>query len=426
MAHSAIQLQKLGKKYLIGASKQRGYRTLRETLTDLLAAPSQMLRSGGALGRTEEFWALRDLSFDITEGEVVGIIGRNGAGKSTLLKILSGITPPSEGRAVMNGRVGSLLEVGTGFHQELSGRENIYLNGSILGMNRREITQKFDEIVDYSGVEKFLDTPVKRYSSGMRVRLAFAVAAFLEPEVLIVDEVLAVGDMEFQKKCLGTMTKVAESGRTVLFVSHNMAAVSALCTRAITISNGQVIYDGSTSEAISHYNSTASRHMTNNQYPIPRENCILNLFQINTPKTGNTNTIKMNEPFTLEIDIDVTKQTPELHILAVLNRESDNLRVASITTRESPHGQLTPGNHHIDCNIDQSALLPGHYNWTLHLVSRDGIHESFEKLSPFSIEEIILPGASHPYRQAHGVCHICSRIQSRTNPSRRLSYKKAS
>jgi len=201
----------------------------------------------------ETFWALNGASFEVKRGDVIGIIGRNGAGKSTLLKVLSRITEPTRGEAIMHGRVGSLLEVGTGFHPELTGRENVYLNGAVLGMSRTEIDRQFDAIVDFSGTEKFLDTPVKRYSSGMYVRLAFAVAAHLNPEILIVDEVLAVGDTEFQKKCIGKMRDVAGQGRTVLFVSHSMSAVSALCNRAIHMRHGQVEYDGSTEEAIHHY-----------------------------------------------------------------------------------------------------------------------------------------------------------------------------
>ncbi|OGV64553.1 MAG: hypothetical protein A2283_10465 [Lentisphaerae bacterium RIFOXYA12_FULL_48_11] len=201
----------------------------------------------------QEFWALKDVSFDVQPGEVIGIIGRNGAGKSTLLKILTRITEPTSGEAFINGRVASLLEVGTGFHPELTGRENVYMNGTILGMKKREIDAKFDEIVAFSELEKFIDTPVKRYSSGMYVRLAFAVAAHLDPEILLIDEVLAVGDMEFQKKCLGKMQDVSESGRTVFFVSHNMAAVSRLCTRSLVLINGELSFDGDTPDAVSKY-----------------------------------------------------------------------------------------------------------------------------------------------------------------------------
>lgn len=255
MSDLAIRVENLGKQYRIGG-KPTGYRTFREALLGSLAAPVRWMR--GERKAYNTFWALDDVSFDIKQGEAVGIIGRNGAGKSTLLKILSRITKPTKGRVDLYGRVASLLEVGTGFHPELSGRDNIYLNGAILGMSRTEINKKFDEIVDFSGVEKFLDTPVKHYSSGMYVRMAFAVAAHLEPEILVVDEVLAVGDSEFQKKCLGKMSDVAHEGRTVLFVSHNMAAIENLCRRGIVLNNGKASFIGSQSEAIFEYQRSSS------------------------------------------------------------------------------------------------------------------------------------------------------------------------
>ena len=251
MSDTVIHVEHVGKRYRIGRREQ--YRTLRESVTGLAASPFRALGGGGRLDEGNSFWALKDVSFEVGRGEVVGIIGRNGAGKSTLLKVLSQITEPTEGRVVLDGRVGSLLEVGTGFHPELTGRENVYLNGAILGMTRAEIAGKFDEIVAFSEVEKFLDTPVKQYSSGMYTRLAFAVAANLEPEILIVDEVLAVGDQEFQKKCLGKMNEVAHQGRTVLFVSHNMAAVRNLCGRSVLLNAGRVESIGPTAEVVELY-----------------------------------------------------------------------------------------------------------------------------------------------------------------------------
>lgn len=244
-----ISVEGLGKSYTIRHEGQTPYKSLREEIFKL---PKRLLSRGAQ--SQEEFWALKDVNFDIMPGDRVGIIGRNGAGKSTLLKLLSRITEPTTGRITMRGRVASLLEVGTGFHAELTGRENIYLNGAILGMTRAEVRRKFDEIVDFAGVEKFLDTPVKRYSSGMYVRLAFAVAANLEPEILIVDEVLAVGDAEFQKKCLGKMEEVSKGqGRTVLFVSHNMAAVQQLCGRALLMKEGTVVADGAVPSLLQMY-----------------------------------------------------------------------------------------------------------------------------------------------------------------------------
>ena len=253
MSEVAICVENLSKRYQIGAKKSSSFR---ETLANAFRRRTE------AEAEATEFWALKDVSFDIKRGEAVGIIGKNGAGKSTLLKVLSRITEPTKGRIEINGRVASLLEVGTGFHPELTGRENIFMNGTILGMNRREIRSKLDEIIDFSGVEKFIDTPVKRYSSGMYVRLAFAVAAHLEPEILIIDEVLAVGDAEFQKKCLGKMGEVAGQGRTVIFVSHDMQAVSTLTKSSVLLRDGKIEIQGNTLEVINEYiNSNKTKHL---------------------------------------------------------------------------------------------------------------------------------------------------------------------
>ena len=253
MSELAVRVEGLGKEYRLGAQRER-YSTLRDQFHKLASAPLKALFGrGGCPAQDELFWALKDVSFEVPRGEVVGIIGRNGAGKSTLLKILSRITEPTEGEVDISGRVGSLLEVGTGFHPELTGRENVYLNGAILGMRRAEIVRKFDEIVAFAEVEKFIDTPVKHYSSGMYMRLAFAVAAHLEPEILIVDEVLAVGDAEFQKRCLGKMSDVAKGGRTVLFVSHNMGAIQTLCTRVCLLRQGRLMFDGPADQALAVY-----------------------------------------------------------------------------------------------------------------------------------------------------------------------------
>ena len=254
----AIRVKNLGKRYQIGAAETKfRYNLLRDVLVDTLYAPVRLAKA--AVGKSDRrtnqnyVWALRDISFDVEEGKVLGIVGRNGAGKSTLLKILSRVTEPTEGEVTVRGRVGSLLEVGTGFHPELTGRENIYMNGAILGMKRTEIDKKFDEMVDFSEVGQFIDTPVKRYSSGMYLRLAFAVAAHLEPEILVVDEVLAVGDAEFQRKCLGKMNDVAQQGRTVLFVSHNMSAILRLTQESIVLKKGQMIKRAPTPEAVDFY-----------------------------------------------------------------------------------------------------------------------------------------------------------------------------
>jgi lipopolysaccharide transport system ATP-binding protein len=266
MSDWIIKVENLSKRYRLGHQQERQrYVALRDVITERL---KRLFRSSRAvLPVSEDFWAVKDVSFEVKKGEVVGIIGRNGAGKSTLLKILSRITAPSEGRVRLRGRVASLLEVGTGFHPELTGRENIFLNGAVLGMSKGEIRRKFDEIVAFSEIEKFLDTPVKRYSSGMYVRLAFAVAAHLEPEVLVVDEVLAVGDAEFQKKCLGKMHDVATGGRTVLFVSHTMQAVSLLCSRAMLLRAGSIAYAGGVKETIDLYLSTFAKSSGSDELP---------------------------------------------------------------------------------------------------------------------------------------------------------------
>jgi len=258
MSKSVIEIKKLSKAYMIGHEQQAmaGTMTFRDSLTNLVRKPLELI-TGHQL-KKEKFWALKDVTLNIEQGDVVGIIGRNGSGKSTLLKVLSRIVEPTKGEAVMRGRVASLLEVGTGFHPELTGRENVFFNGAILGMSRKEINAKFDEIVAFSEVEKFLDTPVKFYSSGMYVRLAFAVAAHLDPDILIVDEVLAVGDAAFQKKCLGKMKDVAGQGRTVLFVSHSMATIQSLCTRGVLMKDGKVVSQGSVQDVVEAYSGVIS------------------------------------------------------------------------------------------------------------------------------------------------------------------------
>lgn len=268
MEDVVIRAEKLGKLYRIGQRHQ--YATLRDLIVHSLSAPFRWFnrnhQSSNLNSQSHSFiWALKDVSFEVKRGEVIGIIGRNGAGKSTLLKILARITEPTEGYAEVRGRVGSLLEVGTGFHPELTGRENIYLSGAVLGMKKREIDKKFDEIVAFAEMEKFIDTPVKYYSSGMYVRLAFAVAAHLDPEILLVDEVLAVGDAAFQKKCLGKMGDVAKEGRTVLFVSHNMAAIENLCSKAIVLEEGHIIYFGNVQKAITTYLQMAQNNISKDE-----------------------------------------------------------------------------------------------------------------------------------------------------------------
>ena len=276
MPNPIIKVDNLSKRYRIGAA-EKGYKTIREVIMDGINAPVRNLFKLRSLTKFKDsyeedvIWALKDVSFEVNKGEVLGIIGKNGAGKTTILKILSRITEPTSGYAEIRGRVSSLLEVGTGFHPELTGRENVFLNGAILGMRKREIEEKFDEIVAFSEIDKYIDTPVKRYSSGMRVRLAFAVAAHLEPEILIIDEVLAVGDIAFQKKCLGKMGAIAQGGRTVLFVSHNMGAIRSLCGSAIWLDNGQIVEKGATDEVVRDYEENQLKHADRSACMVKRD-----------------------------------------------------------------------------------------------------------------------------------------------------------
>ncbi|MBE0426187.1 MAG: ABC transporter ATP-binding protein [Nitrospirae bacterium] len=313
----AIRVEGLSKKYYIGKN-QESYKTLRDTLADAFISPfrkaGKLLRgqATGAAELDETIWALKDVSFGIKQGEVVGIIGRNGAGKSTLLKILSRITEPTKGFAEIHGRVGSLLEVGTGFHPELTGRENIYLNGAILGMKRLEIERKFDEIVAFAEVEKFIDTPVKHYSSGMYLRLAFAVAAHLEPEILLVDEVLAVGDARFQKKCINKMQAVGHEGRTVIFISHNMSAITRLCERVILLNEGILLKDGSSYEVVSVYlnsaQGTGAQHLWTDLSEAPGDEFVrLKAIRIRAEDGCITDTIDIRRSVKIEIEYYVIK-----------------------------------------------------------------------------------------------------------------------
>ena len=305
MSDIAIRVENLGKQYKIGAQIDR-YRTLRDSIVAAARWPTRLLR-GERTPADNYIWALNEVSFEVRKGEVLGVIGRNGAGKSTLLKILSRVTEPSRGFAEIHGRVGSLLEVGTGFHPELTGRENIALNGAILGMRRAEIERKFDEIVEFSGVEKFIDTPVKRYSSGMYLRLAFAVAAHLEPEILVVDEILAVGDAEFQRKCLGKMSDVAQEGRTVLFVSHNMSAILRLTRETIILEKGRLVLRAPSNQAVDYYLTagfaqTGERHWQADEIPAGAAPFRPIALRVRNPQGQVVDTLRSTEPATLEIE----------------------------------------------------------------------------------------------------------------------------
>jgi len=350
MTAPILEVSDLGKRYIIQHETQH-QGTLRDTLQQGASQLWRRLRSGGRFEK-EEFWALRDINFTVRPGEVVGIIGRNGAGKSTLLKCLSRITEPTCGRITLRGRVASLLEVGTGFHPELSGRENIYLNGSILGMTRAEIRGKFDEIVAFAEVEKFLDTPVKRYSSGMYVRLAFAVAAHLEPEILIVDEVLAVGDMQFQEKCLGKMQDVSRGqGRTVLFVSHNLGYVRQLCPRAILLDRGKIIADGETGEVLKRFSKQAAQPtISTNKLHKPK---ILDL------TVDNEELRRGNVVFSLFFDSPHTLLKPYGSIIIV--NELGHAVLGSCNQTDPNENAAPARNGILQMRLDKVPLTPGTY-----------------------------------------------------------------
>jgi len=370
----AIRVSHLSKQYKLGGP-QEPYHTLRDAIVISLKAPMKVFHKAPAV---EGFWALKDVSFEVEPGEVVGIIGRNGAGKSTLLKILSRITSPTEGTVELHGRVGSLLEVGTGFHPELTGRENIYLSGSILGMKRREIDAKLDEIVKFSEIEKFLDTPVKRYSSGMYVRLAFAVAAHMEPEILIVDEVLAVGDAAFQKKCLGKMGDVAKKGRTVLFVSHNMAAIKALCQRGILLDSGKISYDGEVSSAVDQYlnkktidiDATPLSDKVRDK-KVSQKAKMLDI-KIISDSTDIQAGIDSTKSFKIEMKVNVFEKTH----LACQIQIRDQYRTIILLSSELQQNKIfefDEGTHVITCKCPPSFLASGNYWITCGLAS--GPHE---------------------------------------------------
>ncbi len=404
---AAITVENLSKAYRIGL-KEEIPDTLLSAATSVLRAPLKNFKRLRGLdtysknGDAEDIiWALKDVSFEVQEGEVLGVIGRNGAGKSTLLKILSRITKPTSGRAIIRGRVSSLLEVGTGFHPELSGRENVYMNGTILGMTKREIDRKFDEIVDFSGVEKFLDTPIKRYSSGMKVRLAFAVAAHLEPEILIIDEVLAVGDAEFQKKCLGKMQDVADAGRTVLFVSHNMQAVSTLTDRCLLIQHGTNIQDGDPRaviqkylEAPSHQQGAYSNNPSKDGPRVIRADVV----------TSEGNAIHQHgQPLQLRFLIS----TPVVVSSASLSFQiCDNLGrpINHIWTFDSERPMCrTPGVYELLSVVPRCRLYLGKYTLTVHFGEGPGGRkfETIENVCPF---EIVMHRISREFPWRPGTC----------------------
>jgi lipopolysaccharide transport system ATP-binding protein len=350
----AIHAEGLSKEYRLGQYRQ-AYRTLREELS---RAARTVTRRASRKGQNGTIWALDGVTFDVRQGEVVGVIGRNGAGKTTLLKILSRITDPTRGYAELRGRLGSLLEVGTGFHPELTGRENIFLNGAVLGMRRSEVASKFDEIVEFAGVQKFIDTPVKRYSSGMYVRLAFSVAAHLEPDILVVDEVLAVGDAEFQRRCLGRMDEIGKSGRTVLFVSHNMATVTRLCQRVILLESGRIVMDGQSDEVTARYlhsDTGTSSHRTWRDPALAPGDDLVRLRTVRVldehGRTGHT--VDIRRPTGIEIVFDVLAEGPPIRPQIMLTDESGIQSFNALDTDPRWHGPADPGAY------TSTAWIPG-------------------------------------------------------------------
>lgn len=394
MSETVIRVENLSKKYALGRERERGYRTLRDVIAGKAKRLLRPLNGStkAAAGNGEEFWALKDVCFEIKQGEVLGIIGRNGAGKSTLLKILSRITEPTAGRVRIKGRVSSLLEVGTGFHPELTGRENIFLNGAILGMTRAEIKRKFDCIVAFAEVDKFLDTPVKRYSSGMYVRLAFAVAAHLEPEVLIVDEVLAVGDAQFQKKCLGKMAEVGRAGRAVLFVSHNMGAIEALCKTAIHLERGEVVASGDVPDVIRAYLGGAesirqcadlsqAERSQSGATTWFTEACVLS--EANEPKT----VFRVGEKLRIRLRLDGEERLPSPRIGIGVNDEMGR-RIFTVGTEFDPNLELSvTGEQVVLCDIPELLLAPGRYQLTIALSSAHELIDQIEGLIGFDVTE---------------------------------------
>lgn len=419
MTSGAVSVEGLSKQYQLGEGRE-SYYTLRDALARWGPRALRRIKNGEA-AREETIWALRDVTFEVQPGEVVGLIGRNGAGKSTLLKVLSRITEPTSGRARIRGRVASLLEVGTGFHAELTGRENLYLNGAILGMSKGEIVRKFDEIVAFAEVEKFIDTPVKRYSSGMYLRLAFSIAAHLDPEILIVDEVLAVGDLTFQARCIGRMEQVARQGRTVLFVSHHMAAVQALCARCIWLRGGEVAFDGPSAETIARYTSqdvaqAATVNLVDHpNRPAKRQNGPLRFLTLLGQDGKPTPAVRCGERITLKIDVEVpsTIRAPR----AVLWFGTvGGLELFTLDSVLQQH-QLpsVEGAFSLCCSLPELPLAPGSYTVSVSFGDTARFHEQVERALTFEVQPADFFGVGKlPPRERS---HVLLRSDWRVAPS---------
>lgn len=413
MSKAVIKVDQLSKRYRLGL-KERQAETLAGQIANSIKSPWQNLKRLRQLSQFGEeddsvFWALKDVSFEVKEGEVLGIIGKNGAGKSTLLKILSQITEPTSGKIEIHGRVASLLEVGTGFHPELSGRENIYMNGTILGMTRREIDSKLDEIIDFSGVEKFIDTPVKFYSSGMKVRLGFSVAAHLDPEILIIDEVLAVGDFEFQKKCLGKMEDVSKNqGRTVLFVSHNMQAVSSLCTNTLVLNNSKIYFYGSSFESLDKYLNSSLNNLISLNWELANINREkeVQFVKANASVSGNQPNLL------LKMDLEILSLHPHSPCFLAVNFTSiDGVQIFQSIPQEQPFIEYSTNLLSLSVIVDLPPLNPGEYNLSIWLGTHYTKTIDYQTdILRVSISESPILGRVYPFSKNSGFISPTSKI----------------
>jgi ABC-type polysaccharide/polyol phosphate transport system ATPase subunit len=402
MSDIVIHVENLGKRYRIGERER--YLALRDVLARAVSTPARLFgprKPSSPNGDATHIWALKDVSFEVHQGEVVGIIGRNGAGKTTLLKILAQVTRPTEGRARLKGRVGSLLEVGTGFHPELTGRENVYLSGAILGMRKKEIERKFDEIVGFSEVEKFIDTPLKHYSSGMQMRLAFAVAAHLEPEILLVDEVLAVGDAEFQRKCIGKMGDVAKEGRTILFVSHQMNQIRRLCGRVVWVDGGHIREAGPTAKVVSDYEMamTAGEWGGRKALDAPQGKARFRRWEIVEPRAEPSNLLTTLGPVVISFVLDVHKRVRMGHHgIALFNVERQLMWAWAANNLA-----LSPGERVLRYTFPALPLRPGPYYWQVSLYDEDGLVDYWE-----CVPEMVIAAESHQHAldQWNGVLNV--------------------
>ncbi len=416
MSNKVIIVENLSKQYRIGL-KEKIHDSLAGAIASWARAPLSNYNRLRKLSKFEGngeaddiIWALRNVSFDVQEGEVLGIIGRNGAGKSTLLKVLSRITDPTSGTVRIKRKVSSLLEVGTGFHAELTGRENVYLNGTIIGMRKKEIDKKFDAIVEFSGVEKFIDTPIKRYSTGMTVRLAFAVAAHIEPQILIVDEVLAVGDIEFQKKCIGKMGDVAKSGRAVLFVSHNLVAVQNLCTRAIWIENGSIAQDGDVGDVVRAYiKSSSDAKALDLELSVRSGNGYARFQNAKTLDSDgqHRDTFSMGETIFIEFEILFYKELSGLHLSVTFRQTGTGLNVLHLTNNDCDFHleHIAKGIRIVRVEIPKCLLYPNTYDVSLYVDNKLGIIDSVQNICSITMIQSNVSKRTTPFYNQLGVVH---------------------